>query len=303
VSLKSALFEMKEGFINLRPELSEEHFIHDLENKNELRDGSLIWYYNQLMMMRMHGRDPKNEKQDDSKKVNRKWSKHEINFMLRYINERQEEWGVNITEILDEVANLLNRGYQSVNYKYYSLIKLDQDMKKDNQNQNQYHITTINQENVPVIFTEVVNDTSHRPEFDNSNFSLENDDLLDVLSGLLTNVQRLPGINLNELFRSLYQLTNLALQNQNENQKIEMVKSKVNLEKENLQEKLAKKEQRLLVEKKRNDELQSEVFKLEKEIRAFNQLGDTAKIQNLKSYNQKLSFIIDRVGLKYKVGS
>ena len=299
MSLKSALFEMKEGLFNLRPELSEEHFIHDLENKNELSDGSLIWYFNQLNMMKMHGRDSKNEKHNDSKKVNRKWSKPEINFMLRYINDRQEEWGVNITEILDEVANLLNRGYQSVNYKYYSLIKLNQDMKKDNK----YHITTINQEDVPVIFTEVVTDITNMPEFNNKNFSLENDDLLDILSGLLTNAQRLPGINLNELFRSLYQLTNMALKNQNENQKIKMVESKDNLEKESLQEKLAKKDQRLLIEKKRNDELQSEVLKLEKEIKAFNQLGDTAKIQNLKSYNQKLSYIIDEVGLKHKIGS
>jgi hypothetical protein len=301
MSLKSALFEMKEGLINLTPELSEEHFIHELENKNELREGSLNWYYNQLKMMRMHGRDANNKKLDDSKKVNRKWSKPEINFMLRYINERQEEWGVNITEVLDEVANLLNRGYQSVNYKYYSLIKLNQDMKQENQNQ--YHITTISQEDVPVISAEVVTNTSDLSEFNSKNFTLENDDLLDILSGLLTNAQRLPGINLNELFRSLYQLTNMALQNQKANQEIESIKSKVNLEKESLQEKLARKEQRLLIEKKRNDELQSEVLKLEKEIKAFNQLGDTAKIQNLKSYNQKLSYIIDGVGLKHKVGS
>lgn len=301
MSLKSALFEMKEGLVNLTSGLSEEQFIHDLEVKNGLQDGYLVWYFSELMMIKMHSRESESQRQDKSKKVNRKWSKHEINLMLRYINERQEEWGVNITEILDEVAKLLKRGYQSVNYKYYSLIKSNQDNKKEDRNQ--YRIMTISQESIPVLSTEVVPITSVLPEFNNKGFSSEKDDLLEILSGLLSNVQKLPGINLNELLRSLSQLTNMALQNQYAYQEIEKVKSKINREKESLQEKMEKKEQRLIQEKKRNDELQLEILELAKEIRAFNQLGDTAKIQNLKAYNQKLSYIIDGIGLMHKVGS
>jgi hypothetical protein len=300
MSLKSALFEMKEGLINQQAGSSEEDFIHELEVKHNLRDGSLIWYYNHLMMMKMHERELQNQPQDDSKKINRKWTKTEIEFMLQYITERQEEWGIKITEILDEVAKLLNRGYQSVNYKYYSLIRSKEENKKNNQSE--YQFTTISQNNVPVLSTEVVSDTPFLSEV-NDDCSPQDDDLLDILSGLITNVQKLPGINLNELLRSLYQLTNMALQNQDALREIESVKSKVHHEKEALQEKLAKKEQQLLLEKKRNDELQLEVSKLAKEIMAFNQLGDAAKIQNLKSYNQRLNYIIDGFGLVLQVGS
>lgn len=300
MSLKSALFEMKEGFINQKAGMSEEDFIHELETKNKLRDGSLVSYYNYLMMMKMHDRELKNRSQDDTKKINRKWAKNEIEFMFQYIADRQEEGEVNITVILAEVAKHLNRGYQSVNYKYYSLIKSKEENKR--LYQNEYQFTTISQNDVPVLTTEVVIDTPNLMGV-NDGCSPKSDDLLDILSGLITNVQKLPGINLNELLRSLYQLTNMALQNQDAIREMESVKSKVHREKEALQEKLAKKEQQLLLEKKRNDELQLEVSKLAKEIMAFNQLGDAAKIQNLKSYNQRLNYIIDGFGLVLQVGS
>ena len=36
---------------------------------------------------------------------------------------------------------------------------------------------------------------------------------------------------------------------------------------------------------------------------AFNQLSDAAKIQNLKSYNQRLNYIIDGFGIVIQVDS
>lgn len=299
MGLKSALFDMKEAMMNQQVELADEAFIHELETKYQLRAGSLVSYFNQLMMMKMQNQNRENQPGDHTKKINRKWTKVEIEFMLQYITERQEEWGANITEILDEVAKLLDRGYQSVNYKYYALMK---SKNKTSHHQNDLQFTTISQTDLPVLSAEVMEDSLSLPEKASEEPSQE-EDLLDILSGLIANVEKLLGMNLNELLRSLYQLTNMALQNQDALQEMESMKSKVHQEKEALKEKLAKKEQQLLLEKKRNDELQSEVAQLAKEIMAFNQLGDAAKIQNLKAYNQRLNYIIDGFGLVLKIGS
>jgi hypothetical protein len=300
MSLKPALFEMKEALINQEVGQLEQDFIHELEDKHRLSAGSLVFYFNNLMMSSLNILENANQTRDNSKKVNRKWTKIQIDFMFQYIKARQEEGALNITEILEEIAQLLNRGYQSVNYKYYSLIKAKD--KKEASVPNDYHFVTISEKEVPVVSTEVIRGTPPAPQTNQAEPPKE-DDLLDILSGLITNVQQLPGINLNELLRSLYQLTNMALQNQDAVQQIESMKSESNLEKDALREKLQKKEQQFMQEKKRNDELQLEVAKLAMEITAFNKLGDAAKIQYLKSYNQRLNYIIDGFGLVLQVSS
>lgn len=298
MSLKSALFELKEALVNQEEGRPEQDFIHELEGKHRLRAGTLVFYYNNLQMLRMNHSETTSL--DDTKKVNRKWTKFEIEFMFQYIKERQDEGALNITEILEEVAQLLNRGYQSVNYKYYSQNKAN--AKKVTSNQNSFHFVTIPENQIPVVATEVITDTPTAAQVNQMN-PAQDDDLLDILSGLITNVQQLPGINLNELLKSLFHLTNMALQNQDVVQQIESMKSERNLEKKELQEKAVQMEQQFLREKKRNDELQLEVAKLAKEINAFNQLGDAAKIQYLKSYNQRLNYIIDSFGVVLQVSS
>lgn len=298
MSLKSALFDMKKAMENDRIGKSVDEFIHELEVQHELNAGTLVFYYNNLMMSLT-----RTEKAnfDDSKKVNRKWAKDELQFMFQYIKERQDEGGLNITELLEEVAQLLNRGYQSVNYKYYSQMK-ENDRKKQS-NQNSYNFTTITQTQIPVLSTEKIATAQAMPSPSNDDNKTTGEDLLDILSGLISNVEKLPGINLNDMLKSLYQLTNMALQNQDAVRQLENVKSEIHHEKESLKKSLKQKDQQLLEEKRRNDELQLEVAKLAKEIMAFNQLGDAAKIQNLKSYNQRLNYIIDGSGVVLKVGS
>jgi hypothetical protein len=297
MSLKSALFELKEALVNKEIGQTEESFIHEMENKYNLSFGSLVYYFNILMMVEMN---ENNQNTIDSKKINRKWTKNEVTFMFQYIKDRQTEGALNITEILEEAAYLLNRGYQSVNYKYYSTLKSNE--KKQNTNQNAPQFITINESNVPVIAVETMNEVPAAAVQAPPTFN-QDADLLDILSGLITNVQQLPGLNLNEMLRGLYQLTNMALQNQEAVQQMESMKSTINHEKEALRDKLAKNEQQLRLEKKRNDELQLEVAKLVSEITAFNKLGDAAKIQNLKSYNQRLNYIIDGSGVVLQVGS
>lgn len=289
---------MKEAIINHQIGKSEEDFIIKLEVNNNLRSNTLIFYFNHLMMINMNNNVY--PEQHDFKKINRKWTKNEIEFMFQYILARQEEGVLNITEILDEIAHLLNRGYQSVNYKYYSLCKAREN--KATAKEHPYHFTTITEKDVPVLSTEIISELPSSTLMSQMNHT-QDDHLLDILSGLITNVQQLPGLNLTELLKSLYQLTNMAVQNQAVANQIETMKSEVHLEKEALREKLMKKEQQLLQEKKRNDALQLEVLKLAKEIAAFNKLGDAAKIQNLKSYNQRLNYIIDESGVVLQVGS
>ncbi|MEH7155116.1 hypothetical protein [Neobacillus drentensis] len=300
MSLKSALFELKEGLDNQKLGHSEEIFIQELENKNNLTSGSLVYYFNYLMIESMNQLEKASQNFVDTKKVNRKWTKHEIDFMFVYIQARQEEGALNITEILEESAQLLNRGYQSVNYKYYSILKANE--KKQATNQKAYKFTTIAHKDVPVTTVEAI-PVKTQEQVTNQMKPEQETDLLDILSGLITNVQQIPSINLNEMLRGLYQLTNMALQNQEAVQQVEEMKSTINLEKETLRDKLTKQEQQLLQEKKRNDELQKEVAKLAKEISAFNMLGDAAKIQNLKSYNQRLNYLIDGFGVVLQVGS
>ncbi|MEH7307830.1 hypothetical protein [Neobacillus drentensis] len=300
MSFKNALFELKEALAKQEFGQSEEAFIHELENKNNLSSGSLVFYFNNLMILSMNNIENSSQNLEDTKKINRKWMKNEIEFMFEYIKVRQEEGALNITEIMEETAQLLNRGYQSVNYKYYSIIKANE--KKQASNQNAYQFTTISHRDVPVTSVEAIKDTSIPAQTNQMNPSQESD-LLDILSGLITNVQQIPSINLNEMLRGLYQLTNMALQNQEATEQVEKMKSTINLEKEALRDKLAKQEQQLLQEKKRNDELQIEVSKLAKEITAFNKLGDAAKIQNLKSYNQRLNYLIDGFGIVLQVAA
>jgi hypothetical protein len=293
MSLKSALFELKEALVDREIGQSEEAFIHELENKNNLSSGTLVFYYNNLRIVSMKSKENGSQNDQGSKKVNRKWTKNEIELLFHYIKDRQDEGALNITEILEEVSHLLNRGYQSVNYKYYTLLK-SQD-KKQESSQKTYQFTTIKQTDVPVVAVENMKERAPVSTAVHSKTS-QDSDLLDILSGLITNVQQLPDLNLNEMLRGLYQLTNMALQNQEAVQQVETMKSTINHEKAVLQEKLRQ-------EKKRNDELQMEVSKLAKEITAFNKLGDAAKIQNLKSYNQRLNYIIDGFGIVLQVGS
>ena len=293
MSLKAALFDMKDALTNQRVGRTEEEYINELEDKYNLNPGTLVFYFNTLVITIKHLEDEKSTQ----KKINRKWTKNEINFLFQYIDSRQDEGVLNITEILDEVAQLLNRGYQSVNYKYYSLLKA----REANQTSipSGVRFTTISEAEVPVISTEVIQGTpssfSSKPSKDG--------DLLDILSGLINNVEQLPGINLTDLLGSLLQLTSMAIQNQETVQQFERAKIEIINEKDNLKEKLVKKEKQLIQERKRNDQLQSEVSKLAKEIMEFNQLGDAAKIKNLKSYNQRLNYIIDSFGVVLKVGS
>ncbi len=314
MSLKSAVFEIKESLINNhQQDKPEEAYIHELEVKNNLAAGRLVFYYNNLLMFHLNNPENSNSSFDDTKKVNRKWTKNEVGFMFQYITERQDEGGLNITELLEEVAQLLNRGYQSVNYKYYSQIKA-KDKKPKATKQPFYQFTTIAQDYLPVMSTEVIVPEQNKEQLvvqktqdpiiqQEQPHPVESDDLLDILSGLITNVQQLPGINLNELLKSLYQLTNMALQNQDAVQQIESVRAEVHHEKQALHERLILQEKQLDAEKKRNDELQAEVAKLAREISAFNKLEDTAKIQNLKTYNQRLNYLIDNFGVVLQVGS
>jgi hypothetical protein len=294
---------MKEAITDQTLGQSEEGFIRDLEVKNNLSSGTLVFYFNFFMMLKLH----QNQSNDPSKKTNRKWSKSEIEFLYQYIKERQQEGALNITEILEECAQLLDRGYQSVNYKYYALLK-QTEKKEDCEQKNSLLITSIDEKEVPVIATEVLHDPLQVPKVPQvppvpQEKASQDEDLLDILSGLISNVQQLQGLNVTDLFRNLYQLTSLAVQNQAALQQMESKKSEINLEKEALREKLMKKEQQLMTERKRNDELQVEVAKLAKEINAFNQLGDAAKIQHLKAYNQRLNYIIDGFGIVLQVGS
>ncbi|MDR7235709.1 hypothetical protein [Neobacillus drentensis] len=299
MNLKPALFEMKEALINQKVGQSEQHFIQELETKHRLSAGSLVFYYNNFMLLNLNSSEYTSQTQNDTKKINRKWIKNEIEVMFQYIMERQKEGALNITEILEEVAQFLNRGYQSVNYKYYSIIKAQE--KKDANKKKSFQFITIEEKDVPVLATEVNEDTPQATQPNQENTAHDQDNLLDILSGLITNVQQLPGLNLNELLGSLYQLTNMALQNQNTVQQIENMKTEINLEKEAMQVQLMKREQQYIQEKERNNELQLEVSKLAKEITAFNRLGDAAKIQHLKSYNQRLNYIIDSFGVVLKV--
>jgi len=304
MSLKAALLELKELMQSQRGAQLGEKEISEIEGQYGLAKGTLVFYYNNMLLLRLNQSQDSDETGTGAKKVNRKWTKTEVNFMFHYIKERQNEGALNITEILEEVAGLLNRGYQSVNYKYYTLSK--EKVKKEKLNQNKYEFVTIPESDLPVVSTEIISDNGQNRKpvaVNNASLRADNTDLLDVLSGLISNVEQLPGLNLNELLRSLYQLTNMALMNQDAVREIESIKSEISSEKDMLQDKLKKREQQLMLEKRRNDELQGEVAKLAREIHAFNQLGDAAKIQNLKSYNQRLNYIIDSFGVVLQVGS
>jgi hypothetical protein len=300
VGLKSALFEMKDILEKDQKDVVMAHVIRNLEIKNQLNTGLLDYYFNILMILKAkHSKktQTQTQNQNHTKKINRKWINCEIELMFQYINDRQEETSINITELLEEVAQLLNRGYQSVNYKYYTLVK----EKEQEIGQKDYKFMTISQMDVPVISTELIQ-RKKVSEIEVEKQDEEND-LLDLLSGLITNVQELPGIQLTELLSSLYHLTSLAIGNQKGNLNIENIQQKASLDNELLREKLFQKEQQLIQEKKRNDELQAEVNRLAAEISAFSKLGDAAKIQNLKSYNQKLNSIIDKTGFALQIGS
>lgn len=304
MSLKAALLELKELMQSQRDAQVDEKEISEIEGQYGLAKGTLVFYYNNMLLLRLNQSQESDETGAGAKKVNRKWTKSEVNFMFHYIRERQNEGALNITEILEEVAGLLNRGYQSVNYKYYTLSK--EKIKKEKINQNKYEFVTIPESDLPVVSTEIISDNGLNREpvaVNNASMRADSSDLLDILSGLISNVEQLPGLNLNELLRSLYQLTNMALMNQDAVREIESIKSEISSEKDMLQDKLKKREQQLMLEKRRNDELQGEVAKLAREIHAFNQLGDAAKIQNLKSYNQRLNYIIDSFGVVLQVGS
>lgn len=290
VSLKSAMLQLKDAIVEYEEEQLTEEFVSDMEAKNGLRAGVLVSYLNQLIKLNIKIQVNDQNPQEDSKKINRKWSKNEIEFMFQYIKDRQDEGALNITEILEEISQILNRGYQSVNYKYYTLIKKHGKNLTDNEQKN-YQFTTISETKIPVIATELMGQPFSNQQVYQVAAS-QDDDLLDILSGLITNTQQLPGINLNDLLRSIYQLTNMALQNQDAAVQIESIKTEISREKVILQEQLKENQRQLAQERKRNDQLEKEFSSIANEIEAFNRLSDGAKIQNLKSFNQRLNNLV-----------
>ncbi len=302
MSLKSAVFEIKEAIVQQGHDLSEESLIGSLETSHGLEAGKLVPYYNYLRMFELNKSKNPVQADGESKKVNRKWIKSEMDFMFLYIKERQEEGSLNITDILEEIAQLLDRGYQSVNYKYYSLAKVKENKKR----QNEYTFATIDNKEIPVQSVEYPHVEMRAPLQQQPLRPVsagKEENLLDMLSGLISNIQQLQGINLNELMKSLYLLTNMAIEKQNTAAMLENAKSEINSEKQALREKLVKQEQQLKQERKRNDALQAEIAQLAKEITAFNKLEDAAKIQNLKSYNQRLNYLIDGAEAAIQLGS
>lgn len=290
MSLKSAILQLKDAIVGYEEEQLTDEFVSDLEMKNGINAGELVSYVNQLIKLNIKTSVMDQNPQEDSKKINRKWSKNEIEFMFQYIKDRQDEGALNITEILEEISQILNRGYQSVNYKYYTQIKKHGKNLTDNEQLN-YQFTTITESKIPVIATELMNQPfSNQQVYQVS--STQEDDLLDILSGLITNTQQLPGINLNDLLRSIYHLSNMALQNKDTTVQIESMKTEISREKVILQERLNNVEKQLAQERKRNDQLEKEFSRIANEIEAFNKLGDGAKIQNLKSFNQRLNNLV-----------
>lgn len=292
MSLKTALFKMKQTLIDQNGDL-EEGIVKELENYNSLESGALASIYHQLLMVQKNSAEVVNQISDEAKKINRKWTMNEIDFMFKYIKERQREGALNITEILEEIAHLLNRGYQSVNYKYYTLVKNSAKKHVSDQPQQGIKFLTITDEVIPVLSTELIKDS--KPTKQNiHNQSNQDDGLLDIVSGLITNIQQLPGIELNQLLKSIFELTSLALQNQNALQQITSIRTEMNQEKQTIQDKLAKAERQLLQEKRRNIELNNDMSLLANEIEEFGKMNDAAKIQNLKNFYQRLDQIIHK---------
>ncbi len=291
VSLRTAIFQMKDALKVKDLESVNVELIDEIEKINGLKEGILASYLAHLKKLNLNISDEELP-QNESKKINRKWTKNEIEFMFQYLNDRQDEGAINITEILEEIAQLLNRGYQSVNYKYYTLLKKQGKKDPDDRQQN-YQFTTIPEMKIPVIYTELIPQIQPEQKVCQVTTTKE-DDLLDVLSGFITNIQQLPGLNLNDLLRSLYQLSDMALQNLDDVTTFENIKNEIIQEKAELQEKLKQKERQLAQEKKRNEELQKAILNIANEVSAFNQLSDVAKIQNLKSFNQRLNSVLEK---------
>lgn len=285
---------MKEALTNHGID-GQEEMVREIEANHCLIPGALTSYYHHLLMVRKNSADLANQTNDEAKKINRKWTKYEMDFMFQYIHARQDEGALNITEILEEIAQLLNRGYQSVNYKYYSLVKNGAKKQVVQQPQMAIKFATIAEETVPVMATTLIGrEQSNSQVHFTTPTQTQADGLLDILSGFITNVQQLPGLNLNQLLKSLYELTNLALQNQNAVQQITNIKTEMDQEKQILQDKLAKAEKQLRQEKQRHLELVENMSNLANEINSFNNLSDAAKIQNLKAFNQRLNQIIHK---------
>ncbi|WP_318507737.1 hypothetical protein [Bacillus sp. T3] len=291
MSLRTAIFQMKDALKVKDLESVNVELIDEIEKINGLKEGILASYLAHLKKLNLNISDEELP-QNESKKINRKWTKNEIEFMFQYLNDRQDEGAINITEILEEIAQLLNRGYQSVNYKYYTLLKKQGKKDPDDRQQN-YQFTTIPEMKIPVIYTELIPQIQPEQKVCQVTTTKE-DDLLDVLSGFITNIQQLPGLNLNDLLRSLYQLSDMALQNLDDVTTFENIKNEIIQEKAELQEKLKQKERQLAQEKKRNEELQKAILNIANEVSAFNQLSDVAKIQNLKSFNQRLNSVLEK---------
>ncbi|NMD69084.1 hypothetical protein HHO41_02200 [Bacillus sp. DNRA2] len=294
MSLKTAIFQMKQALMDRELD-GMEQVVRELEATNGLQTGALTSYYQQLLMVKKNSVELANQTNDEVKKINRKWTKQEMEFMFQYIKARQDEGALNITEILEEIAQLLNRGYQSVNYKYYTIVKNNAKKQNLKPTQTAIKFATIADDIVPVVATEFI--TRQEANLNTEVYSASSsqaDGLLDILSGLITNIGQLPGMNLNHLLKSLFELTNLALQNQAAVQQINNIELEMNQERQMLQDRLNKAEKQLAREKERNQKLTDSLSLLANEIEAFNNMTDAAKIQNLKAFNQRLNRLIHK---------
>lgn len=88
MSFKSALFEMKEVITDQTLGQSEEGFIRDLEAKNDLSSGTLVFYFNFFMMLKLHH----SQSNDQSKKRIANGQKVKLSFcfnILRNGNKKE----------------------------------------------------------------------------------------------------------------------------------------------------------------------------------------------------------------------
>lgn len=278
-TVKDTVLEIKEIVFG-QHNVDVERYALELSERCTLSFDDIKDMFNNLTLIYMNETNPKYN--HTQKKI---WSKGEDQLMHHYVElalkeKRENGKPKSKSVILEELNDIfIGRTIQSISFRYYETKRALNDVVDTAK-----EVSVTKEIEKPVTLF-----TMNEPQKDS-------EDILDMVINLVDNVETV-GLDVSSLFKSLYVMSQRAVENSNIG-KVEELEGKV----EFLESELDK-------EKSKNEYLQTEVSKLiadfdkvKREIEYFDGLTGKQKLQQLQNFNRNIKYMVDKFGGVVAVG-
>lgn len=233
--------------------------ISQISNDFEIKESVVHHFYK---LLKVKATEEKNKV--ISKTGHRHWCDSEKLMILTYINHASSN--KTKTQCLVEISNFLGRTFNATQFLYYNFSNKEDEIQKAI-------------ENVDKIY-EVIETNFQSDSIKNKT----NDDVFDYIKNISENFKTLENENLESLFKSLANLTQLAVGNLSDEKKVNELKETIEI-----------KNNEIFRLKKELSLLTDNFYRLKRVILDFHELDTIDKLSQMKTYNEDLNELIENI--------